>query len=268
MSEYAENEYYEVESTGFEFLGLILNLPGVRVNREDFLRSVLSHYPSEVVEDAIQRGTASAGIPKEEIEKMAKKSINQHWFLTTTVSAAAGIPGGVAMLASIPADLVQFYGNYATLAQKLVYLYGWKSIDELGYSEKVMCAIMLGIGMGIDGITGKVIQQVCNKTITHYGTRAGIKALGKTAIYAITKKVAIQIGYKVTKKSFAQLAAKAVPVVGAVASGTITLATFKPMANKLNKELSINYDNMVNDEAIVNTWIVEGNDESTGQSSD
>ena len=41
------------------------------------------------------------------------------------ISAALGMPGGVAMSATIPADIVQYYGYTLRAAQKLMYLYGF-----------------------------------------------------------------------------------------------------------------------------------------------
>ena len=52
------------------------------------------------------------------------------------------------------------------------------------------------------------------------------------------KKVATLLGVKMTKDVFAKGVSKAVPVLGAVVSGGLTLATFKPMAQKLKKYLA------------------------------
>lgn len=57
-------------------------------------------------------------------------------------------------------------------------------------------------------------------------------------IYPTVKKVAGYLGVSMTKKLFASGVAKAVPVVGAVFSGGLTLVTFLPMSKRLQKHLS------------------------------
>lgn len=52
------------------------------------------------------------------------------------------------------------------------------------------------------------------------------------------KKVAGYMGANMTKKIFAGGVAKAIPVVGAVLSGGLTLGTFLPMSKKLQKHLA------------------------------
>ena len=39
------------------------------------------------------------------------------------------MPGGVAMAATIPADIAQYYGYLLRATQKLLYLYGFPQID-------------------------------------------------------------------------------------------------------------------------------------------
>ena len=53
----------------------------------------------------------------------------------------------------------------------------------------------------------------------------------------MVKKVASFIGIKMTKETFAKGMAKLVPILGAVISGTVTIATFNPMSKKLKKYL-------------------------------
>lgn len=52
------------------------------------------------------------------------------------------------------------------------------------------------------------------------------------------KKVAANLGFRMTKQSFAKGAAKTIPIVGAVISGGLTFATFPPMAKRLQKHLA------------------------------
>lgn len=57
-------------------------------------------------------------------------------------------------------------------------------------------------------------------------------------IYPIVKKVAGYLGVQMSKQIFAKGFAKAVPVVGAVVSGGVTLASYLAMCKRLKNHLS------------------------------
>ena len=74
-------------------------LPMVKIDRELFLRKELSdRYRPEVVELAIQYNPAYAGISVEDINQIAKSCIKGEATQVSTISAAAGLPGGFAIL--------------------------------------------------------------------------------------------------------------------------------------------------------------------------
>ena len=90
---------------------LAVKTPGVHVARDSFLRKELyKNHPAEVIEDAIARTPALAGITAEEIDKIADEVIKFERNCVSGISTALGMPGGVAMAATIPADIVQYYG--------------------------------------------------------------------------------------------------------------------------------------------------------------
>lgn len=62
-------------------------------------------------------------------------------------------------------------------------------------------------------------------------------ALTKYAFYNISKQVAKWIGIRLTRETFAKGAGKVIPLIGAPVSAAITYWTFKPMADKLKKQL-------------------------------
>lgn len=88
-----------------------LKTPGVWIKREEFLKKeFLKRYPADVIDDAIKNNPAHAGIPNEDINKIADEVIKFERYCVSGISAALGAPGGVAMVATIPADIVQYYG--------------------------------------------------------------------------------------------------------------------------------------------------------------
>ena len=102
---------------------LAIKLPGVHVTRESFLRKELfKNYPPKVIDDAVARTPALAGISEADIDRIADEVIKFERNCVSGISAALGVPGGAAMAATIPADVVQYYGYTLRAIQKLLYL--------------------------------------------------------------------------------------------------------------------------------------------------
>ncbi|MFC8617826.1 hypothetical protein ACFT9M_15625 [Micromonospora purpureochromogenes] len=219
------------------------SLPGVRISRAEYLKSALTQYCSEdQIRRAIEETPAAAGIPLEVLDKAADDSIHYEAAKASVLSAAAGIPGLLFLPATVPADLAQYFGHMLRIAQKLAYLYSWPDLfsadsDDLDDATKGMLILFVGVMFGtqsanaaVGKISGEISKQVVKKLPQ--------KALTKGVIYPVVKKVASYLGVQMTKQTFAQTVSKAIPLVGAVVSGGLTLATFLPMAKRLKEHLS------------------------------
>lgn len=217
------------------------SIPTVRIDRASFLKTELSKvYDEKVVSCAIERNPVAAGISKEEISNIAKKCINYETTKVTTLSALSGIPGGFAMVGTIPADLTQYFGHILRILQKLIYLYGWEELfdkDELDDETSNILTLFVGVMFGVNGAAA-TLTKISASAAQRASKSIAQKALTKGAIYPVVKKIAQIIGVKMTKEIFAKGVSKAIPVLGAVGSGTLTYVTYKPMAFKLQKYLS------------------------------
>lgn len=223
-------------------LNAAAHLPGIRINRESFLRKELAKYcENDVIDKAVKTNPAQAGIGKKIIEQIAKGCIKFEATKATALSAAAGIPGGFAMAATVPADLAQFFGHVIRVLQKLVYLYGWQELftDEESYDDETNNQLILFIGVmfGVNAAQA-VVRKLANAIAIQTEKALVHKALTKGVIYPIVKKVAQVIGVKMTKEVFAKGVGKVIPIIGGVVSGGLTLASFVPMSNKLQKYLA------------------------------
>lgn len=88
-----------------------LKTPGISINRSEFLlKELMKNYPKEVIDKAIATTPANAGISLEGINLIADNVIQFERTCVTGISAALGTPGGAAMAATIPADIIQYYG--------------------------------------------------------------------------------------------------------------------------------------------------------------
>lgn len=195
------------------------------------------------MQKAIVEGTLHASIPVVTLDSLANAVINAETIKVTAISAAAGIPGGFAMAATIPADLAQFYGFIIRTAQELAYIYGWNEMfsesSELDAGTESQLILFIGVMSGV-GAANKVVTKLFGETAMRaVANKVAAKALTKTWYYPIAKKIAAMLGQKMVKATFAKGVSKAVPILGGVVSGGLTLATFKPMAHRLKKHLSI-----------------------------
>lgn len=218
-------------------------LPLVRINRTEFLSKNLSKLCTPLqLHKAIGEGTLHADIPISTLDSLANAVINAETIKVTAISAAAGLPGGIAMAATIPADLAQFYGFVIRTAQELAYIYGWDEMfaesSELDARTESQLVLFIGVMSGVGAankVVGKLFGEVAMKSVAK---KVAAKALTKTWYYPIVKKIAALLGKNMVKATFAKGVSKVVPIIGGAISGGLTLATFKPMAHKLKKHLS------------------------------
>lgn len=221
-------------------MGAALSMPGVKVDRDDFLKKELKNYCSpEQLNLAISNRPIN-GVSKEIIDRIANACINSHTTKVTTISAVAGIPGGFAMAGTIPADMTQYYWHVFVLAQKLAYLYGFPDLrDENGNltdTASDMLTLFVGVMMGAS-VANQAIKGLAKEFAKQVVKRLPQKALTKTMYYPIIKQIAKWIGVKLTKDTFAKGLGKVIPILGGVISGGLTLATFRPSAKRLQHKL-------------------------------
>jgi hypothetical protein len=219
-----------------------MELPGIKINRENFLRKELSKYfDDDVVDNAVKTNPAQAGLSIKNLDKIAKACINYETAKVTALSAAAGIPGGFAMFATVPADIAQLFGHIIRVLQKLVYLYGWQEMfqgddKELDDETSNKLILFIGVMFGVNAANAAIFKIAQTAAIQAEKTLVQ-KALTQGTIYPVVRRIAKLIGVRMTKTIFAKGVGKIIPVIGAVASGGITFAFFRPMAKRLQKYL-------------------------------
>lgn len=231
----------EIDIEDFIIIGL--QTPGIKVNRADFLqRELMKNYSPEVIESAITHNPAYAQIPVFEIDKIADEVIKFERNCVSGISAALGAPGGIAMVATIPADLVQYYGYMLRATQKLMYLYGFPEINTTEKEHKFdsetinLLIICLGVMYGVQG-TNTALKAMATALGKGVEKKLMNAALTKGTIYPIVKSVSKWFGINMTKQVFSGFFKKAIPVVGGVIGGGITYLSFKPCCDKLKESL-------------------------------
>ena len=222
---------------------LALKVPGVKIDRAKFLQKELfKNHPQDVIDRAIETTPAQAGIASEEVDKIADEVIKFERNAVSGISVALGMPGGVAMAATIPADIAQYYGYMIRAAQKLLYLYGFPELDTsdeaiaLDTETINSLTVCLGVMYGVAN-ANNAIKAMAKALAGGVEKQLMKKALTKGAIYPIVRAVGKWFGVRMTREIFAGFFKKAIPVVGGVVGGGITYASFKPCCYRLKDVL-------------------------------
>lgn len=234
------NKDGRVDTEDIIILGL--RIPGVRIDREDFLRKqFMKNYANDVIQDAVKFNPAHAGITVDEIDNIADQVIQYERNCVSGISLALGAPGGVAMFATLPTDIAQYYGYMLRTIQKLLYLYGFPEINVengVNIDDETMNLITLCLGVmyGVEGSVAsiKILSNALGKGVEKKLLQ---KALTKGTFYPIVKKISRWFSVCMTKQVFAGFFRKVIPVVGGVVGGGITYLSFKPCCDNLKKSL-------------------------------
>ena len=222
----------------------VIALPGVKVNRATYLQKQLQIYCRNNHIDlhaVIEADPLSAGVPIAKIDKLASASIRKNLVIASGISAATGIPGGTALLATIPADLAQYYLNALRCAQELAYVYGWPDLfegDELQLDDATETKVILLLGAinGIESATS-LLRHLTREIGKEQARRLPRQALTKTWYYPTVKEIAKLLGKKINKQGFGQGVGKVIPFVGALTAAGMTSWTFRHMTKDFQKHL-------------------------------
>ncbi len=220
-------------------MSVALAIPGVKVDRDSFLRTELRPYcSSDQLEKAIINPVNV--LSRERIDKLGDACINNHLIKVSSLSFFAGLPGGFAAAATIPADLAQYYWHTFVLAQKLAYLYGLPDLkDENGNFTEMsrnMLTIFVGVMMGA-GVANEIFQKASKAFAEQVAKRLPQMSLSKTLWYPMIKQIAKWLGVSMSKGTFAKALSKSIPLIGGLISGGLTAATFHTEAKRLQEKL-------------------------------
>ena len=243
VSEASSDQDQQASVYAVFFLKKLVRLRGVRISREDFLRQELRklHLSDAEIECAIASNPLSAGVSRKLLDKLASDAISFETKKSTALSFAAGIPGGLAMLGTVPADLTQYYVHSLRIMQKLAYLYGWREfladLDDVDDETIAQMGLFFGVMLGVAGAAESLRDFARVIVAPAIEKRIARKALMKTTWYPVVKKSLKVIGVSVTKQSMAKTMSKIVPLIGGVISGGMTFVSLQTQANRLKQHL-------------------------------
>ena len=217
-------------------MDMAMRLPGVQVDLASVLRDTLHRFCTrEQLEQAISE-RPDVVIREDVLQEIAQSVISHHVLNVTTISAAAGLPGGWGAWVALPADLGQYYWHCFVLAQKLAYLYGYPDLRRVDGELARNLTIFVGVMMGV-AKANEAINALARKVVESTVQKMANDTLQRAAWFQVVQSVAQAIGVKLSKKKVATIASKLIPVAGAAISGGFSFLTFKQGANRLNRQL-------------------------------
>ncbi|MCI1834350.1 MAG: EcsC family protein [Bifidobacterium tibiigranuli] len=213
-----------------------LKVPGVKIDRDSFLRNQFKTKPQEFVKDILSEGPVAAGVYQDELRTLARKIVDTTTLQSSGMSFLTGLPGGFTMAATIPADIAQFYAMDLRMAQQIAYIYGEPDLFRNGLPDDdrvrnqltVFCGVMFGVA-GAASLARAATAKIAKQMMISLPK----KALTKTLHYRLIKSIAKVLGMKMTKQVFARGVSKFIPLLGGALSGGMTYAMMRPMGNRL-----------------------------------
>jgi len=211
----------------------------------------LHKFNENTIKIAINDTPAKAGISVEQLESIANFEIAKELVKATSISFGTGLPGGVAMLASIPADMIQYQLHTIRIIQKLRYLYGWKEVNVIGSNimneARDEITLFMGAMYGIEGAKGAlrtfsvaIIKEAEKNAAKQFLSKLTAKTAEKTAyqnLNKIAKLIAEKLGMQLSNKALSKGISKGVPIFSGFVSGGLTFIMFEPAAKRLKNEL-------------------------------
>ena len=225
-----------------------LKIPGVKVDRAEYLKATFANQ-GILVHQIVEEGPVASDYSEIELDDIAEKLILRRTSESSAMSFAAGIPGGLAVAATIPADTLQFFGMSLRMAQELSYLYGakdfWTCEGDDGTLVRYQLVCSLGAMFGIEGAS-----PACRLLSSHLAMRAagGTPTRATTLAFwdPIVKKIKKDLVLRLTTDTASKGVAKLIPVIGGFFSGGMTFLSMRPMGQRLSRTLSTSaflYDN-------------------------
>ena len=214
-----------------KILTTVLKMPGVKVDRIGFLRKELRPYCNQSRLQMLGSVRPYTVVSEQVIDKLARQCVRRHTTLATATSTVVGLPGGLALAATMPADLTQYFFHVFVVSQKLAYLYGYPDLcDDEGELNDVatdLLTIFMGVMMGAP-VAEKGLGELSKAVAESAVTRLPRVALTKTALVPIAAQLTKIIGSRLSKASLTKGVGRFIPVAG---------GTFSRGANRLRRQL-------------------------------
>lgn len=201
-------------------LEIILNKSITQIDRVEFLSKTYN-----LSEEDIRNGNFSFSLDGK--KRFAKDRIKSNVRKSTGLSFASGLPGGIAMAGTIPADIIQNLVFMIRLIRELAYIYEYE--DLINQNGTVSDGLILFLGTMFEAPGAAALLRVSSSHAEKFisqetSTSKSQRDYWVPFIKSISKAVASKT---IKRKGLASAASKTIPIVGGIASGGLTAFTIK-----------------------------------------
>lgn len=223
------------KSIWLKILKASLKIADWKVDRKAFLTEVFEKYCEESqMNDLLKYSPITADLDDYFIKKVADQTINNQVMKLSGLSFVAGLPGGLAMAGTVPADIAQFYYHIIVLSQKLAYIYGWPQIfdqTQQETTEEDLTKLTFIIGVMFGNLEAEQAMEDWANEIKQLPEEAGVtfRVSRNDGMLHLAAQIAKWLAIKITKESFGKSASKIVPILGGLFSGGMSYISAKGM---------------------------------------
>lgn len=242
MIDKALKTYTKLLSAWDYILKLGLKLPFSRVDKERFLRRSFSNrVKNEEEMGRVLSEKPSAVFSQEVIDGVAVKEIRKHALCVTLLSILCALPQeGWLMWLLIAVDFIQFQIFVFVILQKMLYLYGCRSLFEEGTEDdKSMNMMLLIISVVMIGKhqVVRLAKSAAGMAAKQVVQRFAVRLMTRMVVMNFLRQMAKWFGIVLTKEMVVSSLEVIIPVICAVISGLISLWLFMPMVKRLHQHL-------------------------------
>ena len=231
---------------------LAFRLPGIKVDRNDFLCKILPGTVGQERTLAAVAGRTTDVMSADEISSVAKKTIVWGGLYTALATAVLTLPNNTFVaLFCMGLDLVQSQLAVFVVAQKLLYIHGFdqnqledkQTQDQISRILWIVSVVMVGRG-GIRKLAKSAGSKVTRMLIRQFSIRISVRMV----LVNMIKQIAKWCGVVATQQIINDAVDVAVAVACALVAGAFSFWIFLPLARNLNRKLSeVGVDHITDD---------------------
>ncbi len=214
-----------------------LKFPFVKIDREKFLKRKFGKKTTPEEFQKILDESPLAVLSLAEVEKITKREVRLHAIWVGVLSFLLAIPSsGLLMWAAIAVDFVQFQLFVFVVLQKLLYLFGCKTIlreNENFDKSADWVLLLISTVMIAKNQVVRMAKSAMGVAVKQGIQRFTVRMISKLMVLNVMKQVAKWFGVIVTRDMIAQSAEYVIPFLCALVSGLISLWLFFPMMRRL-----------------------------------
>lgn len=214
-----------------------LKIPFVKIDREKFLKRKFWRKTTPIEYQKVLSDGPLAVFSLAEMKKITKREVRLHAIWVGALSFLLAIPSsGVLMWVAIALDFVQFQLFVFVALQKLLYLFGCKTIlreNENFDKSADWVLLLISTVMIAKSQVIRAAKSAMGMAVKQGIQRFTVRMISKLMLLNVMKQVAKWMGVIVTRDMIAQSAEYVIPFLCALVSGVISLWLFFPMMRRL-----------------------------------